>query len=55
MDFVYSVSYPHMERRGHRRRALTRKETYAMELVLQWLLFICGDDDPIIAAPRSGG
>jgi len=26
-----------------------------MELVIQWLLFICGEDYPIIAEPQAGG
>jgi len=31
------------------------KEIDNMELVIQWLLLVCGEDDPIIAAPKAGG
>jgi hypothetical protein len=34
---------------------LTRKEIGKMELVIQLLLFICGEDGPIITEPESGG
>jgi len=31
------------------------KEIDNMELVIQLLLFICGEDGPIITEPESGG
>jgi len=31
------------------------KEIDNMDLLIQWLLFVCGEDDPIIAEPQSGG
>jgi hypothetical protein len=53
---------------SYRRRILTRKEIDNMEPVIQWVLFVCGesdplgseplacgDDDPIGSSPASGG
>jgi hypothetical protein len=33
----------------------TRKEIDGMELVINWLLFICGERDPLGTEPASGG
>jgi len=39
---------------SYRRRILTRRETDNMELVIQLILIVCGEDGPIIAAPKAG-
>ena len=31
------------------------KEIDDMELLIEWILFVLGEDDPIIAEPQSGG
>ena len=40
---------------SYRRRILTRKEIDDMELVIEWLLFVLGEDAPLETAPASGG
>ena len=46
-----SISY----RRGWKSRTSRRKEIGNMELLVEWLLFVLGEDYPLAAAPASGG
>jgi hypothetical protein len=50
-DFYISYRIGSLSMAGTSRR----KEIRNMELVIQWILFICGEDGPIIGAPASGG